>query len=106
MTESKVFVQDGRLCLRFPWTESNVAKAKEIPCARWNKKLRAWQYPLNRKIYLKIKESFGLQCLEIEQLSVKTISLKDYNFKTPPYGHQREGVIFLLQQFGIKVVEE
>lgn len=64
-----------------------------------------WFFPLQESICKELWEKAGIWHQEIEkQLKAKKISvdLKKYRFKSKPFQHQIEGMIFILNRFGIE----
>jgi hypothetical protein len=92
--------------LSFPYNEMLVAKVKELPCAKWNKANKVWEFPATVFMYLSIKKAFNVVCAEVEKLVTnKTIDISKHRFKTQPFKHQKEGVVFILKCFGFEVKE-
>ena len=96
---------NNTLCLDFSYNERLVNIAKNISGAHWNKSKVRWEYPCTEFVYRKIKGKFNMRIESIEkELNKKiTVDLSKYKFKTVPYQHQREGVKFLLERFGVEV---
>ena len=106
---SKVEIKEivNKLVIKFPYNEELIKKVKTIPSAQWNKSLKQWEFPRHEYIYRQLITAFNLHSSELEQrLNSKIkISIKQHKFKTQPFQHQMEGVKFLLNRFGIEVVE-
>jgi len=100
---NRLIVDNGRLCLYFPYDPVLVARAKSIPGAHWNKIRKCWDYPLSVHTYQLIKERFSVSLPQFENGngSRAKIILGNRKYKTKPYDHQIEAIKFLLKQFGV-----
>lgn len=99
-----LFIDSNKLCLSFNYNERLVLLAKSIPGAKWNNKMKTWEYPCSALIYKEIKEKFKVTELSMEkELKLRRIDISKYKFKTKPYKHQAEGITYILEKLGFEI---
>lgn len=102
---------DGRILLEVPFLNNAIARDKIDPRRKWSPMEKAWSFPCETAVIERLMEAFNLdrgqlpedlrvlapKAKEIPALKPKMELLEGYEFITPPYEHQREGLALLLE---------
>jgi SNF2 family DNA or RNA helicase len=76
----------------FQWSQYYVDEIKKLPTRYWNPDTKEWEIPTDLLPALK---RIDPEIKELNQLEQETnIDLTDDDFKTTPFDHQREGVLY------------
>jgi len=59
---TRIVAQEDKLYLRCPFEDND--KAKMIPGCRWDKKTKAWSFPVSPHVAERLEEAFGGHCFE------------------------------------------
>ncbi|MFH1398971.1 MAG: hypothetical protein ABIG95_02575 [Candidatus Woesearchaeota archaeon] len=97
-----LFIEEGWLCLSFPYNDFLIDKVKAFPGARWEPRRKYWKFPCTKMVYKKLQEAFNISCAEVEVEEAKERNkfiLSKHKYKTNPMKHQLEGMKNILREF-------
>ena len=97
----QLFLNNGKLKLKFYYDPVLIRRVKTIHGAHWNPKERVWEFPNSLLVYQQIIKNFPVSLPRFENGNGSMI-LKNREFKLKPYDHQVEAMKFILERFGIQ----
>lgn len=98
----QLFLNNGKLKLKFYYDPMLVRRVKTIPGAHWNPRERVWEFPNSLLVYQQIIKTFPVSLPQFRDGNGAFVSLKNRAFKLKPYDHQLEAMKFILERFGVK----